>query len=316
MAYAKLSGSLLVRKEAPLAESVSVPRTGAATAAFAAAAAPPIPGPPAASAPPLSAPTGEPTRLLAQHLKALKLPTFLGEYDKLARQCAAEGLDHSQYLLRLAELELIERRRRIVGRRIKAARFPAVKSLDSFNFTASPSLDKNRLLELARGEYIARRENIILIGASGTGKTHLALGLGLTACQQGLSVGFVTAVSLMRQLLETHEQRRLLSLQRRLVACKLLIIDELGYVPLSADCSQFLFEVISERYERGSTIVTSNLPVDEWTSVFDSPQLASVVLERLTHHAHILEVNSESYRLRHGSARRNGNGFNGEDRAP
>ena len=122
-----------------------------------------------------------PQLLLAHHLKALKLPTFLREYDKLAQQCAAEGVDHPRYLLRLAELELIERERRMIERRIKEARFPTVKSLDSFDFTAIPSLNKTLVLELARCEYIARRENVIAVGNSGTGKTHIALGLGLAA---------------------------------------------------------------------------------------------------------------------------------------
>src|SRR3990167_4533241 len=134
--------------------------------------------------------TDAPQLLLAHHLKALKLPTFLREDDKLARQCAAEDVDHTRYLLRLAELELIERERRMVERRIKEARFPAVKSLDSFDFLALPSLNKALVLELTRSEYVARRENIIAVGNSGTGKTHIALGLGLAACQKGLSVGF------------------------------------------------------------------------------------------------------------------------------
>jgi DNA replication protein DnaC len=123
--------------------------------------------------------TDTPQLLLAHHLKALKLPTFLREYDKLARQCAAEGLDHTRYLLRLAELELIDRERRMVERRIKEARFPAGKSLDSFDFAAIPSLNKTLVLELARSEYVTRRENIIAVGNSGTGKTHIGLGLGL-----------------------------------------------------------------------------------------------------------------------------------------
>jgi len=130
-----------------------------------------------------------PQLLLAHHLKALKLPTFLREYDKLAQQCAAEGVDHPRYLLRLAELELIDRERRMVERRIKEARFPTVKSLDSFDFTAIPSLNKTLVLELARCEYLTRRDNVIAVGNSGTGKTHIALGLGLAACQKGLSVG-------------------------------------------------------------------------------------------------------------------------------
>ena len=125
--------------------------------------------------------TDTPQMLLAHHLKALKLPTFLREYDKLAQQCAAEGTDHPRYLLRLSELELIERERRMVERRIKEARFPAVKSLDSFDFIAIPSLNKTLVLELARCEYVIRRENVIAVGNSGTGKSHVALGLGLAA---------------------------------------------------------------------------------------------------------------------------------------
>ncbi len=154
-----------------------------------------------------------PQLLLTHHLKALKLATFLREYDKLAQQCAAEGVDHPRYLLRLAELELIERERRMVERRIKQARFPTVKSLDSFDFTAIPSLNKTLVLELARCEYLARRENAIAVGNSGTGKTHIALGLGLAACQKGLSVGFTTAAALVHELIEARDDKRLLRLQ-------------------------------------------------------------------------------------------------------
>ena len=214
-----------------------------------------------------------PQLLLAHHLKALRLPSFLREYDKLAQQCAAEGVDHPRYLLRLAELELIDREQRMVERRIKEARFPTVKSLDSFEFAAIPSLNKTLVLELARCEYVARRENIIALGNSGTGKTHICLGLGLAACQKGLSVGFVTAAALVHELLEAREERRLLRLQKQLAAYKLLIVDELGYVPLSPSGAELLFEVFSRRYERGPVIVTSNLPFDEWTSVFGSERL-------------------------------------------
>ena len=137
--------------------------------------------------------TDTPKLLLAHHLKTLKLPTVLREFDKVARQCAAEGLDHVQFLARLVELELIDRERRMIERRIKAAKFPAVKSLDSFDFKVIPSLNKMQVLELARCEWIDRRENVIALGPSGTGKTHVALGLGLAACQKGLAVGFITA---------------------------------------------------------------------------------------------------------------------------
>ena len=250
--------------------------------------------------------TDTPQLLLGHHLKALKLPTFLREYDKLARQCATEGVEHTGYLLRLAELELIERERRMVERRIKEARFPAVKSLDSFNFTALPSLNKTLVLELARSEYVLRRDNVIAVGNSGTGKSHVALGLGLAACQKGLSVSFTTAAALVNELLEARDEKRLLRLQRQLAAYKLLVIDELGYVPLSQTGAELLFEVFSQRYERGSTIVTSNLPFDEWTSVFASERLTGALLDRLTHHVHILEMNGDSYRLKQSKRRQRG----------
>jgi len=245
-----------------------------------------------------------PQVLLAHHLKALKLPTFLREYDKQARQCAAEGVDHTGYLLRLAELELLERERRSVERRIRQARFPAVKSLDSFDFAAIPSLNKLLVLELARCEYVERRENVIALGNSGTGKTHVALGLGLAACQKGLAVDFTTAAALVHELIEARDERRLLRLQKQLAAYRLLIIDELGYVPLSPTGAELLFEVFSQRYERGSVIVTSNLPFDEWTSMFGSERLTGALLDRLTHHVHILELNGDSYRLKVSRARR------------
>ena len=247
--------------------------------------------------------TDTPQLLLAHHLKTLKLPTFLREYDKVARQCARDGVDHSRYLLQLAELELIDRERRMVERRIKAARFPAVKSLDSFEFKAIPSLNKMLVLELARCEYISSHENIIAVGNSGTGKTHIALGLGLAACQKGLTVGFITASALVHSLMEARDERQLLRLQKQLAKYKLLIIDELGYVPLSPTGAELLFEVFSQRYERGSTIVTSNLPFDEWTSVFGSERLTGALLDRLTHHVHILEMNGESFRLKHSRKR-------------
>lgn len=245
-----------------------------------------------------------PELLLTHHLKALKLPTFVREHDKVARQCAAEGVDHIRYLLRLAELELIEREGRMVERRIREARFPTVKSLDSFDFLAIPSLNKALVLDLARGDYITRRENVIALGNSGTGKTHIALGLGLAACQRGLSVGFTTAAALVHELLEARDEKRLLRLQKQLIAYKLLIIDELGFVPLSKSGAELLFEIFSQRYECGSTLVTSNLPFDEWTEILGSERLTGALLDRLTHRVHILEMNGESYRLAQSKRRR------------
>ena len=247
---------------------------------------------------------GTPQVLLAHHLKQLKLPTVLREYDKVAREAARDGVDHPRYLLRLVELELIDRERRLVERRIRQAHFPATKSLDTFAFTAIPGLNKMLVLELARCEYILRRENIIALGNSGTGKTHIALSLGLAACQKGFSVAFTTAAALVHQLMEARDERRLIKLQRELQAVKLLIIDELGYVPLSPTGAELLFEVFSQRYEHGSTIVTSNLPFEEWTSVLGSERLTGALLDRLTHHVHILTMNGDSYRLAQSTARR------------
>jgi DNA replication protein DnaC len=252
--------------------------------------------------------SGTPQVLLGHHLKQLKLPTVLREYDKVAAQCARDGVDHPRYLLRLVELELIDRERRMVERRIRQARFPATKSLDTFEFTAIPSLNKMLVLELARCEYVLARQNIIALGNSGTGKTHIALALGLAACQKGLSVTFTTAAALVHNLMEARDEKRLLKTQRELQAVKLLIVDELGYVPLSPTGAELLFEVFSQRYEHGSTIVTSNLPFEDWTSVLGSERLTGALLDRLTHHVHILAMNGDSYRLKQSAATRQRNG--------
>ena len=250
--------------------------------------------------------TEAPEILLAHYLKTLKLPTFQREYQKLARLCATEGVDHVGYLFRLAEREMIERDRRKVERRIKAAKFPVVKSLDSFDFTAIPKLNKMQVLELARCEWIERRENVIALGPSGTGKTHVALGLGLAACQKGLSVGFTTAAALVSEMMEARDERRLLRFQKQMAAYKLLIIDELCFVPLSKTGAELLFELISQRYERGATLITSNLPFDEWTETLGSERLTGALLDRITHHVNILEMNGDSYRLAQSRARKAG----------
>jgi DNA replication protein DnaC len=256
------------------------------------------------TAPNSPAPNDTPQVLLQHHLKLLRLPTFLREYDKVARQCAQEQVDYPRYLLRLTELELLDRERRATERRIHQAHFPVVKSLDSFDFLAIPALNKTLVLELARCEYLVRRENVLLLGNSGTGKTHLALALGLAACQRGHRVRFTTAAALVHELMEARDEKRLLRLQKLLASCELLIVDELGFVPLSKTGAELLFEVFSQRYERGSTLVTSNLPFQEWTEVLGSERLTGALLDRLTHHVHILEMNGESFRLRQSKRRR------------
>ena len=243
------------------------------------------------------------TLLLDAHLKALRLPTFLREYDKVARHCAQEGLDCPRYLFRLCELELLDREQRAIERRIKAAKFPVVKSLETFAFRAIPSLNKRLVLELTRAEYLDRRENVLALGNSGTGKTHLALALGLAACQKNYRVRFTTAAALVNELLEARDDKRLLRFQKQLAKQDLLIVDELGYVPLSKTGAELLFEIFSQRYEQASTLVTSNLPFNEWTEIFGSERLTGALLDRLTHHVHILELNGDSYRLAHSKDR-------------
>ena len=248
--------------------------------------------------------TDTPQLLLEYHLKQLRLPTFLREYDKVARQCAVEQATYAAYLLRMAELELLERERRAIERRIRQAKFPVVKTLDSFDFLAIPSINKTVVLELARSEFLTRRENVLLLGNSGTGKTHIALALGLAACQRGHRVRFTTAAALVSELIEARDERKLLRFQKQIAAYELLIVDELGFVPLSKTGAELLFETLSQRYERGSTIITSNLPFQEWTEVLGSERLTGALLDRLTHHVHILEMNGESYRLKQSKRKR------------
>jgi DNA replication protein DnaC len=239
-----------------------------------------------------------PRVLLDHHLKTLRLPTMLREYDKVAQQCATEAVDYPRFLLRLVELELLDRDRRAVERRIKAARFDVVKTLDTFDFLAIPSLNKQLVLDLARCDYIDRRENVLALGNSGTGKTHIALALGLAACQKGYRVRFATAAGLVHDLMEARDEKRLLRTQKQLAGYQLLIIDELGFVPLSRTAAELLFEIFSQRYERGATLVTSNLPFNEWTEILGTERLTGALLDRLTHHIHILEMNGDSYRLK------------------
>ena len=245
-----------------------------------------------------------PQLLLEHHLKQLRLPTFLREYDKVARQSAVEQATYAAYLLRMAELELLERERRAIERRIRQARFPVVQTMDSFDFLAIPSLNKTMVLELARCEFLTRRENVLLLGNSGTGKTHIALALGLAACQRGHRVRFTTAAALVSELIEARDERKLLRFQKQIAAYELLIVDELGFVPLSKTGAELFFEMLSQRYERGSTMVTSNLPFAEWTEVLGSERLTGALLDRLTHHVHILEMNGDSYRLKQSRRKR------------
>lgn len=242
--------------------------------------------------------SGDVSVLLSHHLKALKLPVFLREYAKVAAQCAKQKHDSARFLLELSELELIERERKGAERRVREAGFPVIKTLDSFDFKAIPSLNKRLVLELARGEYLQKRENVLAVGNAGTGKTHLAIALALAACQEGYRVRFFTAAGLVTALTEARDDKALLRFKKQLARKQVVIVDEFGYVPFSKTGAELLFEFFAERYERGSVIVTTNLPFDQWTEVLGSERLTGALLDRLTHRVHILEMNGESYRFR------------------
>jgi len=238
------------------------------------------------------------TVLLKHHLKALKLPTFQEECEKVAARCATENVDHLGFLLQLCELELIQREKRAAERRLKAARFPNPKTLEDFKFEAQPSLNRVLIRELLRGEYIDKRESVILVGNPGTGKTHLATVLGIAACGQGKRVRFWRVTELITQLMEAREERLLMRMKGQLAKLDVLVLDELGYVPTSKLGSELLFDVLSTAYERTSVIVTTNLPFEQWTEVLGSERLTGAVLDRLTHRCHILEATGESFRLK------------------
>jgi len=241
--------------------------------------------------------------LLSHHLKELKLPVFLREYEKVAAKCAKEKSDYSRFLLELAELELIERERKGTERRIREACFPVIKTLDTYEFKALPSLNRNLVIELSRCEYIARRENVLAIGNSGTGKTHIAIALGINACKEGYRVRFFTAAGLVTALMEARDDKALTRFKKQIANKSLVIVDEFGYVPFSKVGAELLFEFFSERYERGSVMVTTNLPFDQWTEMLGSERLTGALLDRLTHKVQILEMNGESYRFRESERR-------------
>jgi len=257
------------------------------------------------------------SHLLLQHyLKQLKLPTILREYAAVAASCTKDRSDYVNFLLRLVEREALDRDQRAAERRVKNARFPVVKTLDTFDFAAQPSINETLVRELMVGEYTDRHENVLIVGNSGTGKTHLASALGFAGCMQGKRVRFFTVKALVTHLLEMTEQRQLERTLRHLERQNLLVLDELGYVPFTKTGAELLFEVVSRAYERLSLIVTTNLPFESWTEVLGSERLTGALLDRLTHRVHILEANGPSYRLRESKRRLQRRGSTAPAREP
>jgi DNA replication protein DnaC len=246
--------------------------------------------------------------LVKANLKQLRLPAMHAEFEKLAREAATSNESHEQYLLRLTELEVAARSANVLKARIKQAAFKLHKDFDSFDFTASPGLNKHKVLELARGDWIDQHFNCCLIGNAGTGKTHVATALGLAACRQGRRVRFYTAAGLVNRLEEAQKQYHLDRFLKQLDKIDLLICDELGYLAFSRPGAELLFQVFADRYERRSLLITSNLPFGEWGQIFQGERMTAALLDRLTHRCHIFEMNGESYRFRESMKTRKGKG--------
>jgi DNA replication protein DnaC len=239
------------------------------------------------------------TVLLESHLKTLRLPTFVKEYAKAAKQSGGRGDSHEVFLEHLAELEVNQRESKATIRRLKQTSVPVDKDLSEFDFTAVPGLNKKKVLDLFTCRFIEEKASVVLLGAPGVGKSHLAVALGREACRQGHRVKFFTASHLVNTYLEAREQRQVMRLESNIRKKDLIIVDELGYLPMDTRGAEHLFGFFSQCYEQVSLIVTTNLPFAEWPSIFaGDARLAGAVIDRLTHRVHIVEIAGESYRLK------------------
>lgn len=239
------------------------------------------------------------TTLLLEHMtKQLRTPTIAQNYESLAREAEERNLSYEEYLLALLDLEVKTREENLKQRRLKQATFPVHKTLDAYDFSLMPSLNRNRFLTLGQGDFVEKKENIIFLGNSGTGKSHLATGIGIEMIQNGYKVKFITASELVEELLMAKEEHKLNALEKKWLKLDVIIIDELGYVPFSKVGSELLFQFFSSRYERASVIITTNLEFSEWTSLFGDDKMTAALLDRLTHRSHIHLLNGESYRFR------------------
>jgi DNA replication protein DnaC len=233
-----------------------------------------------------------------QHCRLLRLPTIAAQCQRLAKDAVQQQQPYLTYLAELLSAEVDERERHTIERRIKDARLPRIKTLEDFDFSAASLVSAPQIRELAEGGYINRAEPIIFIGDSGTGKTHLATGLCLAACRQKKRVRFITAAGLVNELVEAQHHNQLGRALQRWTRYDLIAIDEMGYVPFAQVGAELMFQVISERAERATLVITTNLPFSEWTQVFPNARLCKALLDRITDRATIIETGSDSYRFK------------------
>ncbi len=243
--------------------------------------------------------------MVDEYARALRLPGLRQVFRDRARQAVDQGQHPVAYLAGCLNQEILHRQESMLKRRLQEARFPVIKTLDGFDFAAMPSLPKERVLSLAEGRFVRQKENVLLIGQSGTGKSHLATGLGMAVIQHGYRVRFVTVSVLIQELLAAQDEHRLPRYLQSWRKIDLVVLDELGYVGLGPG-SPLIFQFCAERYERGSMIITSNLEFSRWTEVFGDPTMTTALLDRLTHHAQVLVFNGESYRFRQSQTRNSG----------
>ncbi|MHC4499903.1 MAG: IS21-like element helper ATPase IstB [Planctomycetota bacterium] len=237
--------------------------------------------------------------LLNSYLKSLKLPTIRAEYKSIARKCSQANAAYEDFLQQLAELEVQHRTAAAIERRLRQAEFPTVKEMSSYKFADVPKLNKKYVLDLARCQFIDSKTNLVLTGPPGVGKTHLSIAFGREACRRGYKVKFFTASKLVNTYIEARQERTILKLEKNISRCDLIIVDELGYIPLDRIGAEHLFGFFSRCYEMTSLIVTTNLPFADWPQVFaDDERLVGALLDRLTHHVHILEIITDSFRLK------------------
>jgi len=235
---------------------------------------------------------------LKANLKALNLSSMVRNLEGQLRQAKESGINYDEFLLDLTAAELQTRAESRLNRRIKESKFPLLKPIETFDLAAVPDLDLRLFRELAEGKYIQEHRNIIFLGRSGAGKTHMATALGIEACRQNYRTRFVTCYGLVNELVEARQERSLQRLVQKYVRYDLLIMDELGYIPFSKEGSELLFQVLAERHEKRSVIITTNLGFADWTRVFGDPALTAALLDRLTHKAYIINCDWDSYRLR------------------